>query len=495
MTSVNETSRSIVDAAVAAATDAARASVRESYETRAGWLEALAETLDSHAPELIALADDESRLGEKRLTGELARTSAQLRLFASVVREGSFLEATIDHTDPSATPPIPDLRRMLVPLGPVVVFAASNFPFAFSVLGGDTASALAAGAPVIVKAHEGHPALSRRVAELGAQALEGAGAPSGLLQLVEGREAGVELVRHPDVRAVGFTGSLAGGRHLFDLAVQRPEPIPFYGELASINPVVVTPGAVESSIDEIVDGLLGSFTMGVGQFCTKPGVVLSPAGADLAGRLATKVDADAAGDPASPPMLNDRIRAGFHDRLSGLAGQEGVDVVAGADVVDSEERTSPVVLRTTVQRVLESPEVLLEEVFGPATLIVDYDSEEDVRAALGVLPGSLTATLHAAPGEELARTLVPALGERAGRVLFGGWPTGVAVSHGQHHGGPYPSTTSIHTSVGTTAIRRWLRPVTYQTTPDDLLPEPLQEANPLGIPRRVDGQLVLADHA
>jgi NADP-dependent aldehyde dehydrogenase len=474
---------SVADAVGAAA--AARAAVASApYDERAAWLEALAAALDAHAPELVPLADAETHLGDARLTGELARTSAQLRLFARVVREGSFLEAIIDHPDPSATPPVPDLRRMLVPLGPVAVFGASNFPFAFSVLGGDTASALAAGNPVVVKAHEGHLRLSRRVAELAAEALAQAGAPTGIFGLVEGREAGVELVEHPRIAAVGFTGSVAGGRFLFDVASRRPNPIPFYGELGSLNPVVVTPAAAAARRDELADGLVGSFTMGVGQFCTKPGVVFAPADSGLAEAVGERVAPDA------KPLLNERIGTGFRDRLQAVAGHPGVTVVAGGQEPADPALAAPVVLSTTLDAVLDDPDVLLDEVFGPATLVVGYDALDQVRDALAVVPGSLTATVHAEPDDDV-RDLLRDLSQVAGRVLYGGWPTGVAVSWAQHHGGPYPSTTSLHTSVGTTAIRRWLRPVVYQTTPDELLPPELQEANPLGIPRRVDGELVL----
>src|SRR5690625_574865 len=473
---------SVSDATQAAAV-AHRAVSQRPHTDRAAWLEALADALDAHSSELVALADDETHLGEARLTGELARTSAQLRMFADVVREGSFLEAAVDHPDPNATPPIPDLRRMLVSLGPVAVFAASDFPFAFSVLGGDTASALAAGSTVVVKAHEGHPELSRRVSSLAHTALQTEGAPDGTFTMVEGRETGVDLVRDPKIRAVGFTGSVSGGRFLFDVATQRPEPIPFYAEMGSINPVVVTPGAAAHALGEVADGLVGSFTLGVGQFCTKPGVTFAPAEAGLAAALGERVDLQ------PKALLNDRIGAGYRHRLNEITDLDGVEVVRGSEPSE-DSHAAPVVLRTTAVRVLEQPEDLLDEVFGPAALVVDYSSLDELRQALAVLPGTLTATLHAAPEEEaLAAELLDVLGRVAGRVLYGGWPTGVAVSHAQHHGGPYPSTTSVHTSVGTTAIRRWMRPVAYQTTPDALLPLPLQEANPLGIPRRVDGVL------
>jgi NADP-dependent aldehyde dehydrogenase len=476
-----------VELAVAAAAGAQAEVARAPYEERARRLEILADMLDANADELVALADAETHLGNPRLPGELARTRAQLRLFARVVREGSFLEATVDHADDSATPPIPDLRRLLVPIGPVAVFAASNFPFAFSVLGGDTASALAAGNTVVVKAHEGHPRLSRRVMELAHQAL--GSAPEGLLTLVEGRDEGVALVQDPRIVAVGFTGSVAGGRYLFDIATRRPNPIPFYGELGSLNPVVVTPGAARARLDEVAEGLAGSFTMGAGQFCTKPGVVFVPADADVGAALAAHVQ------PDSLQMLNDRIGSGFHHRLSEVSALDSVSVIgreaeaAGdLDVDDDVEAfASPVVLSTSVRDVLADPGSLLEEVFGPTTLLVQYESLDQVRDALKVTPGSLTATVHAGPDEDV-HDLVEHLIAVSGRVLYGGWPTGVAVSWAQHHGGPYPATTSLHTSVGTTAIRRFLRPVAYQTMPDALLPPALQEANPLGIPRRVDGR-------
>jgi NADP-dependent aldehyde dehydrogenase len=491
----SSTTSPTVDAAVSAAAAAEPAVSRASYQQRASWLESLADVLDANAEELVPLADAETHLGTVRLTSELARTSAQLRLFASVVREGSFLEAIIDHRNDDATPPIPDLRRMLVPLGPVGVFAASNFPFAFSVLGGDTAAALAAGNPVVVKAHEGHPKLSGRVLELAQDALTESGAPSGLLGMVEGRDEGVALVEDPRIMAVGFTGSVRGGRYLLDVANARPRPIPFYGELGSLNPVVVTPGAAKGRTQDVAKGLAGSFTMGAGQFCTKPGVVFVPADSRLDEALASEVS------QAELVMLNDRIASGFRDRLAEVTGVPAVGVVAGeeavsADLSEKEHAGSPdrgalvagqIVLATTVDAVLEDPDVLLDEVFGPVTLLVRYESLDQVVGALRASPGSLTTTVHAEPEEDVSR-LLEEMTKLSGRVLFGGWPTGVAVSWAQNHGGPYPASTSLHTSVGTTAIRRFLRPVAYQTVPDALLPQPLQEANPLGIPRRVDGK-------
>lgn len=484
-------------AAPAAATDSATLdrvtdAARRAFATtatstaaeRAAWLTAVADALDAGAGELVPLADEESHLGTPRLTGELARTTSQLRLFAAAIVEGSYLEATIDHPDATTIPPRPDLRRILRPLGPVAVFSASNFPFAFSVAGGDTASALAAGCPVIVKGHSAHPRLSARTAEVVAAALASAGAPDGILSHVTGRETGVALVQHPAVRAVGFTGSLHGGRALFDLASGRPDPIPFYGELSAVNPVLITPAAVEARADELAAGLAASFTLGAGQFCTNPGVVFAPTGSGFAERVGAAV-----GQAAPVPMLTDGIAAAFASGLAGLAAHDGVTVAAG-DAAQQPGTGSAVVLATTTDAVVADPHALLVECFGPSTLVVEYDTVDDALAAIRAVGGSLTATVHAEPGEELG-AIVEVLSEIAGRVLFAGWPTGVAVSWAQQHGGPWPSTTSIHTSVGVTALRRFLRPVAYQDAPEAALPPELRESNPLGIPRRVDGVLRL----
>ena len=473
-----------LDAIADAALGAFAVTVASTAAERAAWLTAVADAIDANADELIAVADEESHLGTPRLTGELARTTSQLRLFADAVVEGSYLEATIDHPSATTIPPRPDLRRMLRPLGPVAVFSASNFPFAFSVAGGDTASALAAGCPVIVKGHSAHPRLSRRTAEVVAVALAEAGAPEGVFALVEGRETGVALVQHPAVRAVGFTGSLHGGRALFDLASGRPDPIPFYGELSAVNPVLVTSAALDARADELAAGLAASFTLGAGQFCTNPGVVFVPAGSGFAERVAAAV-----GSAAPVPMLTDGIAAAFAEELAGLVGHDGVTVVAG-ETAQQPGTGSAVVLATTTDAVLADPAALLSECFGPSTLVVEYPDVEHALAAIRAVGGSLTATVHAERGEELGDILT-VLTEVAGRVLFAGWPTGVAVSWAQQHGGPWPATTSIHTSVGVTALRRFLRPIAFQDAPDAALPPELRDANPLGIPRRVDGVLEL----
>lgn len=476
------TSPEDLDTIVRTAAAAAPIWRRSSAADRAGWLRAAADALDANVVELAAIADEETRLGTTRLTGEVARTSGQLRLFATVVEEGSYLELTIDDADATATPPRPELRRLLTALGPVAVFSASNFPFAFSVAGGDTASALAAGNPVVVKAHSGHPRLSARTAELVSAALEAAGAPAGSLALVQGREAGNALVQHPLIRAAGFTGSVSGGRALFDLASGRPDPIPFYGELGSINPVVITAAAASARTETLAQGLVGSFTLGVGQFCTKPGVVFVPGGSGFEDAVAAALPSASGG-----PLLTERITAAFPSGLAHLENDPSVSVIAQGVEVDG---VRPVALLTDARAIAERPEVLLEECFGPVTLIVRYDSESDLHAALATVPGSLTATLHAEPGEEPDETL-ELLQDRAGRVLFGGWPTGVAVTWSQQHGGPWPATTSLHTSVGASAIRRFLRPVAFQDAPQTLLPEVLRDDVLARLPHRRNGVLVL----
>jgi NADP-dependent aldehyde dehydrogenase len=460
---------------------------------RAGLLRALAGALDAHVGELVGLADTETALGPTRLAGELVRTREQLAMFARVLEEGSYLDVIIDLPDPDAVPaPRPDLRRMLLPLGPVAVFAASNFPFAFSVAGGDTASALAAGCPVVVKAHPGHPGLSVRTGEVVAAALAGAGAPAGTFAVVHGFDAGRDLVAHPAIAAAGFTGSLTGGRALLDVAAARPDPIPFYGELGALNPVVVTAGALAARADEIIAGFVGSYTLGSGQFCTKPGVVFLPAGHGLAQRLADAVRAAPLG-----PLLAERIRSGYAETAAGLSAVPGVrSLLPGGGADGPGWRAAPTLLAVPAEALAEHGDQLLVECFGPAALLVEYASTGELLAGLDALPGSLTGTLHADldaaqdAEADLVREVVDRLTARAGRVIVGGWPTGVAVSWAMHHGGPWPATTHPgHTSVGVTAIRRFQRPVVYQNTPAALLPPALRDDNPWRVPRRVNGIL------
>jgi NADP-dependent aldehyde dehydrogenase len=459
---------------------------------RAAFLRTAADLLEGAKDQLVEAADAETALGPVRLTGELARTCYQLRAFASIVDEGAFLDVVINHPDDTATPPIPDLRRYKVPLGVVAVYSASNFPFAFSVPGGDTASALAAGCPVVVKAHPDHPGLSELVAKVLRRAAAEHGIPDGVLGLVHGFEAGVELVRHPLVSAAGFTGSVRGGRALFDAAAARPVPIPFHGELGSLNPVVITEAAAAERAEAIGTGLAGSMTLGVGQFCVKPGLVLVPSGS--AGDGLVKSLTDAVSDTDSGVLLDHRMRDNFLAGVTERAGLPEVEspVTPGAG---SEHTVSPGFLTVPAEKLAAegSYDLLLEECFGPVTVVARYDDDAQAHAVLSRLPGNLTATVHLSAGEAAGEgrgaEILAELTPLAGRVLVNAWPTGVAVAAAQHHGGPYPATTSTSTSVGGTAIERWLRPVAYQNTPEALLPLELRDDNPLGLPRRYDGHL------
>ncbi|MEV0524441.1 aldehyde dehydrogenase (NADP(+)) [Streptomyces sp. NPDC050439] len=459
---------------------------------RAAFLRSAAELLDAAKDHLVEAADAETALGPVRLTGELARTCYQLRAFADIVDEGGFLGVVIDHPDSSATPPIPDLRRYKIPLGVVAVYSASNFPFAFSVPGGDTASALAAGCPVVVKAHPDHPATSELVASTLRRAAARHDIPEGVLGLVHGFDAGIELVKHPLVSGAGFTGSIRGGRALFDAAAARPVPIPFHGELGSLNPVVVTEAAAVERAEEIGAGLAGSMTLGVGQFCVKPGLVFAPAGAG--GDRLLKSLTEAVSDTEAGVLLDHRMRDNFVAGVRERVELPDVDapVTPGAG---SEHTVSAGFLTVPAAKLASEGEhdLLLEECFGPVTVVARYEDDAEITAALTRLSGNLTATVQLsaeeAAGEGRGAALLAELTPLAGRLLVNGWPTGVAVAPAQHHGGPYPATTSTSTSVGGTAIERWLRPVAYQNTPAALLPPELRDENPLGLPRRYEGRL------
>ncbi|MEV6373168.1 aldehyde dehydrogenase (NADP(+)) [Micromonospora musae] len=478
-----------VDRAVRAAA-AAGAALRDPVR-RADLLRTAAALLEKGGEEIVATADAESALGRVRLTGELARTCYQLRAFADVVETGAYLDVIIDHADPSAAPaPRPDLRRYKVPLGVVAVFAASNFPLAFSVPGGDTASALAAGCPVVVKAHPDHPATSALCGRILRAAAAEVGLPEDVVAVVYGFDAGPELVRHPLTAAVGFTGSVRGGRALFDIASSRPRPIPFHGELGSLNPVVVTERAAETRAEEVGAGLAASYTLGMGQFCVKPGLVLLPEGA--AGDAVAEAVVSAA--VPSGPLLDPRMREAFLTGVRARAGLPGVsEPLAAGEAGDDDTPLAvrPGVLSVGASRLADGGpyEQLLEECFGPVTVLVRYGSTAERDALLSALPGNLTATVQLGVDErdDAAAELVAGLGEIAGRVVVDGWPTGVTVAPAMQHGGPYPAATTGSTSVGSTAIERWLRPVCFQNVPDSLLPPELREANPLRLPRLVDG--------
>ena len=456
---------------------------------RAAWIRATADALDAAADRLVPLAIEESALAEPRLRGEVARSSGQLRLFAEALEEGALLEPIIDTADPDAKPvPQPDLRRMLVPLGPVLVFAASNFPFAFSVCGGDTASALAAGCPVVVKSHPGHPRLSEAVAEVMVTALRAAGAPDGTLALIHGDRVGVEALGDSRVKASGFTGSVSGGLALHEIAVNRPDPIPFYGELGSLNPAFVLPGALEARRSDIASGFVASYTLGVGQFCTKPGLLLLPVGHALEKEIVA-----AAEEVAPARMLNERIHQGYTGGIGKFRERESLEALVTGD--ESNRGASASLFKTTVPRLIEDATEVLQECFGPTSIVVEYADVEELYAAASAFGGNLTATVHGADSDiDVARRLLPLLQERAGRVVWNGWPTGVAVSWAMQHGGPFPATVgSIHTSVGTTAARRFQRPVCFQNTPADLLPEVLRDRNSLHVSRRVNGEITRLD--
>jgi len=437
---------------------------------RADLLRTAADRLEASAAEITATADAETSLGETRLTGELARTTYQLRSFADLVDAGHYLDIRIDPADPALGRP--DLRRMKVPLGVVAVFSASNFPLAFSVPGGDTASALAAGCPVVVKAHPDHPATSELCARLLRDAAAAVGLPEDVVALVHGLDAGLELVRHPLTAGVGFTGSVRGGRALYDIAAARPRPIPFHGELGSLNPVVVTRRAAATRGEEIGTGLAASFTLGNGQFCVKPGLVLVPAGEPGVEKAAVAAAAQAAPGPLLDPRMREAFLAGA-ERRAGLPGVE-VLLAAGAEPTDA----APLAVRPGILAVAadQLDDELLEECFGPLTVLARYTDDAQLEAALARLTGNLTATVQLAADERgpEVRALLDRLVPLAGRLVVDGWPTGVAVAPAMHHGGPYPATTSTSTSVGATAIERWLRPVVYQNAPMELLPVELR---------------------
>ena len=453
---------------------------------RATALAATADALIDAKSELVATAMEETGLTEARLVGELTRTAVQLRLFADVVLEGSYLDVRIDEADSEFALGVrPDLRRYRIPVGPVLNFSASNFPFAFSVAGGDTASALAAGCPVIVKAHSGHPRLSAQTARVVSRALEGAGAPKGTVQLITGRSAGVALLKDPRIAAGSFTGSIFAGRSLADVAAARPGPIPFYGELGSVNPVFVTRAGLAERAEEIADGFATSVFGSAGQLCTKPGFLFVPVGHGLRDGLA----AQAAAAPEHR-LLYPGIAAAYGDRRDTILATADVEVIAEGHLRLDEQGqgwATPTLVSVTAAVLRQQRERLLDEAFGPLSIMVEYEREEDLPSLADELfEGNLTGTVHAAVGEDTPalRTLIGWISQHAGRVLFGGWPTGVAVTPAMQHGGPWPATTNdTSTSVGTAAISRFLRPVAYQGAPHDLLPPPLRDDNPWQVPQ------------
>ncbi|MFC7432065.1 MULTISPECIES: aldehyde dehydrogenase family protein [unclassified Agrococcus] len=453
---------------------------------RASMLRACADALEERRADLMRVAGAETGLGAPRLEGELTRTTTQLRMFADAVEEGSYLEAAIDHAGPTPMGPGPEIRRMLVPLGPVAVFGSSNFPFAFSVPGGDTASALAAGNPVVAKAHSSHPGTSALAFEALAAGVAAVGGPVGTVGIVYGQPAGTALVADPRITAVGFTGSLTTGRILLDVIEGRERPIPFYGELASVNPLVVTPGAVAARGAAIAEGLFASVTGSAGQLCTKPGIAFVPAGAE--GDAVVDAVVALARDAAAQPLLNGRIHASFDEIRARLVEEGAARELVAPVAADEGFGMSPAVLEIDAPAVTPAA---TEEAFGPLVMLVRYRELVEVTAALDAVPDSLTATLHVEDAEvDALAGFATDLADRAGRLVVNGYPTGVRVSWAQHHGGPWPATNTLHTSVGMTAIRRFLRPFAWQDAPEALLPVEVRDAD-AGIPRRIDGVLTL----
>jgi alpha-ketoglutaric semialdehyde dehydrogenase len=455
---------------------------------RGAFLRAIAEEMEKVAEDIALRGPQETGLPEARLRGETARTTGQLRMFAALVEEGSWVDARIEHAQPDRQPlPKPDIRSMHRALGPVAVFCASNFPLAFSVAGGDTAAALAAGCPVVVIAHQSHPGVAELVGAAVMRAALTTNMPEGVFSLLYGggRTVGLSVVQHPVIQAVGFTGSRSGGTALMAAAANREQPIPVYAEMSSVNPVVILPGALERGETALAEAFFGSLTLGVGQFCTNPGLVFLPEGKGFGfiERIRELVEAATPGT-----MLNPAICQAYADTVEAVASTEGVQTIARATAGSGQG--APAVFSVSLRRFLEV-DILRSEMFGPGTLIV-RGSLEEIEAAIPELEGQLTATVHGT-AEELAMhaSLVSALESRAGRLIFNGFPTGVEVCHSMVHGGPFPATSDGRsTSVGTMSIHRFTRAVAWQGFPDACLPAELQEANPAGIRRLVNGQWV-----
>ena len=438
---------------------------------------------------LVKRAVEETALPAARVSAEIARTCSQLRLFADMVEEGSWVDARIDRGDPTRKPlPKPDARSMYRPLGPVAVFCASNFPLAFSVAGGDTASALAAGNTVVVKAHHSHPGTAELVGLAISAAVARFDLPEGVFSLLfgPGNQVGTQLLSHPSIKAGGFTGSRAGGQALMKIAASRPEPIPFHAEMSSVNPVLIFQGALKEREDEIVSGLHASVTLGAGQFCTNPGLIFIPSDAidSFISKLTEKMM-----NTARFTMLNSQISRAYHQGLSTLSNQPAIKLFSGQN--DSDGCGCTAAFAVTDSKSFLSNPVLSEEIFGPATLLVSYGDIGELSEVARTLEGQLTATVHATEVEiENHQDLLALLETRASRLILNGFPTGVEVSHSIVHGGPFPATSDARfTSVGTRAALRFVRPVCYQDWPDSALPDELKNENPLRIWRLVDREL------
>jgi NADP-dependent aldehyde dehydrogenase len=502
MTSTATQARSIIagdetdGADVVAATTAAAeafASYRATSPTqRADFLEGIAAEIEADKDAIIEAAVGESNLAVGRITGEVGRTTGQLRMFAGVVRRGDHLGVRIDPAQPDREPlPRADIRQRMIPLGPVAVFGASNFPLAFSTAGGDTSSALAAGCPVVVKGHPAHPRTGLLVAQAITRAVTQAGLHPGTFSFLlgEGIQLGQDLVQDPRIKAVGFTGSRGGGLALVAAAAKRPEPIPVYAEMSSINPVIVLPNALaEADVTSFAQAYVGSLTLGAGQFCTNPGLIFLPRGERGDAFLAEVGTAVA--ESTGQKMLTTGIADAYESGTERLKNVEGVSVVAsGTD--GGEHAPAPIVTEAPVELLTAADSAVAEEVFGASGVVVRYGSVDALLPRLAELEGQLTATIHSTAADSAdAAKLLPVLELKVGRILFNGWPTGVEVGHAMVHGGPFPATSdSRSTSVGSLAIERFQRPVAYQDVPTDLLPEAVRDDNPWSLIRRIDGEL------
>ncbi|MFV0432792.1 MAG: aldehyde dehydrogenase (NADP(+)) [Leucobacter sp.] len=484
-----------LETVVATAAAAAPALAATQPADRARALVAVADALEAEKKGLVGIAMRETGLTEARLSGEVTRTAVQLRMFADALVDGGYLDARIDYADSDFVLGVrPDIRRVHLPLGPVINFSASNFPFAFSVMGGDSAAILAAGCPLIVKAHSGHPLLSDATAEVASAALASAGMPAGAFQLIHGRDAGVAVLSDPRIKAGSFTGSIRVGRLLADIAANRPCPIPFYGELGSVNPVFITAAAIAERAPEIAAGYLTSVSGSAGQLCTKPGFVFVGAGS----ALPSAIEAAAGEFLAEHRLLDPRIAASFNERRDTILAAPGVRALIPGGVRFDEAGhgwASPTVVAVSLDNFRASKQQLVDEAFGPLSILVETPEGTDLAALMPEFyEGNLSGTLHLGQAEATGETanadelraLVAALARQVGRVLFNGWSTGVAVTPAQQHGGPWPATSNdSSTSVGTAAISRFLRPVAYQNAPAAFLPDALRDDNPLGVPQAI----------
>lgn len=462
---------------------------KTSPEQRAVFLETIAVNIEALGDALIDVAAGETNLPQARLIGERGRTTMQLRMFAQMLREGSWVEASIDTAIPSKTPPKPDIRKMMVPLGPVVVFGASNFPFAYSTAGGDTASALAAGCPVVVKGHPAHLQTSILVAGAVAEAIAKTNMPAHCFQHVTDAsfEAGKALVQDPNTAAVGFTGSFGGGKALYDYAAARKNPIPVFSEMGSTNPVVFLPDTVSKNTESLAKQYAGSITLGMGQFCTNPGLLIGLAGEGTDQFLTLLSKEIQAVAPAK--MLHTGIHKAYFEKMQAALGQKQVELLSQSSVIAGSMEALPAVAKVSGAVFLQNP-LLHEEVFGPYSLMVVCEHIDELVAVWKSLAGQLTTTLMGTDEDFIQYpSLIDIAPSIAGRILFNGVPTGVEVCASMVHGGPFPATTdSRFTAVGVNAVKRWVRPVCYQNCPDQLLPDELKDANPLGIWRMVDNE-------